>query len=406
MNKAKILYIDDEEINLHNFSLSFEDDFEVLTTDSALKGLELFQQHNDIAVIIADQRMPGMNGVEMLTKIYTTDPDPIRIILTGYTDPTDIIQAINQGHIHQYINKPWSFERFRIILRQAIDKFNLTKENKRLIHELEDKNQALRDAVQQLAEELKLRNNLERMKREAEIKMMSQAKMASIGQISTGMAHEINQPLTYIKIVLESTARDLEEHNLDEQELQHDIEESQKQVNRITFIIDHLRTFGRNNNNELDNVHLPTAMENALILFHEKIKRRGITMQVNKPKNLPLITANLCKLEQVFTNLLQNSIDALGGRTKPTISVTFQQKNSQIITKFSDTGTGIPTDVTAIKEKIFEPFFTTKEPGKGTGLGLSIAYGIITDFNGTIECHTSTGQGCSFLIYLPIANNS
>jgi C4-dicarboxylate-specific signal transduction histidine kinase len=103
----------------------------------------------------------------------------------------------------------------------------------------------------------------------------------------------------------------------------------------------------------------------------------------------------------MFTNLLQNSIDALEGMTAPTITISFRQEDDQIITNFSDSGKGLPAH---LAEKIFEPFFTTKDTGKGTGLGLSIVYGIISEFKGTIECDASPGKGCSFLISLPISN--
>ena len=402
MTRAKILYIDDEEINLNNFAMSFEDDFEVLTAISGSKGLELFKQHKDIAVIVADQRMPGMSGVEMLTKIYQKDPDPIRIILTGYIDPDDIILAINKGHIHQYINKPWNINKVRIILLQAVEKYNLTKENKRLIRELEDRNKALQVANQQLADDLELQEKLERQNRESELKMMAQARLASLGQISTGIAHEINQPLTYIKISLEATARDIKNHSLNELELQRDLQESLKQINRISLIIDHLRTFGRSNCDNISKMSLPAALDSALILFKQKIKNKNMTLKIDCPPDLPMVNANICKLEQVFTNLLQNSIDALEDQGDREISVSFHQNKDQVVTKFADNGPGIALETV---DKIFEPFFTTKETGKGTGLGLSIIYGIISEFKGTIECQSTPREGCAFLITLPIAGN-
>ncbi len=406
MGKPKILYVDDEKINLSNFSMSFEDDFEIITAESGFDGLKLFKEHNDIAVIVADQRMPGMNGVEMLAQIYSINPDPIRIIITAYIDPNDIIQAINKGHIHQYINKPWSIEQVHIILTQAVEKFCLAKENKRLLRELADSNQALKIANQELTRNLELQKKLEIKKRNAEISMMSQAKMASLGQIATGIAHEINQPLTYIKIAIECTARDLADHSIDEVELQKDLQESQHQINRITRIIDHLRTFGHQNNNDLEAVNISVALEGALILFNEKIRIKGINLELNVPEDLPMITANLCKLEQIFTNLIQNSIDALENIQNPEISISFEYhrsndpKNDRIITTFYDSGEGPPKDM---MEKIFEPFFTTKDTGKGTGLGLSIVYGIVNEFNGSIKCQTSANQGCEFIISLPVA---
>ncbi|VAW34045.1 hypothetical protein MNBD_DELTA03-1631 [hydrothermal vent metagenome] len=398
MAKAKILYVDDEEINLSNFTASFKDEFEVIPAISGNEGLEIFKADHDIAVIVADQRMPGISGVEMLTRIYEMNPDPIRIILTGYINPQDIILAINQGHIHQYINKPWNIDQVRSILLQAIDKYQLTKENKRLLKVLAEKNEALQAANQQLIADIELQARLEHQNRENEIKMMSQAKMASLGQIATGIAHEINQPLTFIKIALESTARDIENQTLNFDELLEDINESQKQIRRITLIIDHLRTFGRNNSDELNPVNMPEALDSALILFKQKIKAGGVELLITGADNLPLVYANISKLEQVFTNLIQNSMDTLEDVDNGRIEVAFQQRDGQLITRFIDNGMGMPPD---IREKVFEPFFSTKETGRGTGLGLSIIYGIICELNGTIDCESAPGQGCVFTISLP-----
>ncbi len=399
MAKVKILYIDDEKINLSNFTASFEGEFEVITAISGNEGLEIFKSCHDIAVVVADQRMPGMSGVEMLTRIYEMDPDPIRIILTGYINPQDIIQAVNQGHIHQYINKPWNIDQVRSILFQAIDKYQLTKENKRLLTVLAEKNKALQTANEQLIADIELQAQLERQNRENEIKMMSQAKMASLGQIATGIAHEINQPLTFIKIALESTGRDIENQALNLDELLEDINESQKQIRRITLIIDHLRTFGRNGSNELNPVNVPEALDSALILFKQKIKAGGVELRITKADNLPLVHANIPKLEQVFTNLIQNSMDALEDMDNGRIEVDFQQRDGQLITRFIDNGHGMTPEV---REKIFEPFFSTKETGRGTGLGLSIIYGIVSELNGIIDCESAPGRGCAFTISLPV----
>ncbi len=399
MTKAKILYIDDEKINLSNFAASFKDEFEVITAISGNEGLEIFRANHDIAVIVADQRMPGMSGVEMLTRIYEMDTDPIRIILTGYINPQDIILAINQGHIHQYINKPWNIDQVRSILCQAVDKYQLTRENKRLLKVLAGKNEALQAANKQLIADIDLQARLERQNREAEIKMMSQAKMASLGQIATGIAHEINQPLTFIKIALESTARDVENQALNITELLEDINESQKQIRRITQIIDHLRTFGRNGSDERNPVNMPEALDCALILFKQKIKAGGVELRITGADNLPLVYANISKLEQVFTNLIQNSMDALEDVGNGCIDVDFQSRDQQLITRFTDNGQGMAPEV---REKVFEPFFSTKETGRGTGLGLSIIYGIVSELNGVIDCESTPGQGCTFTITLPV----
>jgi len=398
MSKPKILYADDEEINLSHFVMFFEHEFEILTALNGREALNIFTAQQDVAVVVSDQRMPEMTGVKLLSEIYQINPDPIRIILTAYADINDITEAINLGHIYQYVQKPWKFEELYVVLRQAVDKYHLLQENKQLIVLLDEKNRLLTAANQQLAADLALQQTLEHQRREAEVKMLSQAKLASLGEIATGIAHEINQPLTYIQIILQSTGRDIERGDLDLNELTADINESTKQIRRITHIINHLRTFGRNDSGDMETLSLPAILNDTLILYREKLRINSISLDAPDAPILPLIHGNATQLEQVFINLLQNALDAVSSATEPTIAIHFAHQNGMVITTFSDNGCGLDEQVAT---KIFEPFFTTKPIGKGTGLGLSIVYGIIADHGGTIECQSQPGQGCRFVISLP-----
>lgn len=398
MAKPKILYADDEEINLSHFVMFFEHDFEILTAANGREALDLFTAHPDLALVISDQRMPEMTGVKLLSEIYQINPDPIRIILTAYADVNDITEAINQGHIYQYVQKPWQFEELHRVLQQAVDKYRLLQENKKLIVLLDEKNKLLTAANQQLAADLALQQKLEHQRREAEVKMLSQAKLASLGEIATGIAHEINQPLTYIQIILQSAERDIERGDLDLKELTADIRESTRQVRRITNIINHLRTFGRADSESMTDLALPAIFNETLILYREKLRINSITLETSSAEDLPLIHGNATQLEQVFINLIQNAIDAVAGTATPTITVGFAHQDGMVRSTFTDTGCGMEEQLVS---KIFEPFFTTKPIGKGTGLGLSIVYGIIVDHGGTIECHSHPGQGCQFVISLP-----
>lgn len=141
--KLKLLYVDDEGINLSNFSMTFQDDYEVITCLSAAEALACFDQHGDIAIVVADQRMPEMTGVELLERICERAPDTIRIILTAYVVSDDIIDAINRGQVYRYILKPWDDRELRLSLEQAGEKYLLIRHNKELLQELEEANAAL-----------------------------------------------------------------------------------------------------------------------------------------------------------------------------------------------------------------------------------------------------------------------
>uniref|UniRef100_UPI004055B7FE response regulator n=1 Tax=Candidatus Electrothrix sp. TaxID=2170559 RepID=UPI004055B7FE len=132
MSKLKILYVDDEKVNLTNFVIAFMSRYQVHTACSGQKALEIFENNDDIAIVVTDQRMPGMTGIELLQHIKKKNKDVIRIILTAYTEVGEIIAAINKGHIYQYIVKPWNESDLLQILDKAAENFLLVRENKRL----------------------------------------------------------------------------------------------------------------------------------------------------------------------------------------------------------------------------------------------------------------------------------
>ncbi len=238
----------------------------------------------------------------------------------------------------------------------------------------------------------------EKMRQDLEIKALAQSKLASLGEIATGVAHEINQPLSYIKVIYESTLRDCEQNNIDANELVSDFREALRQVNRITKIVNHLRTFGRNIPSSYEPVSLPKVLESTLLLVRAKLKIQGITFIEEIQDSLPLVQGNFVNLEQVCINLLQNSINALSDHENGIIRISMHNSKESVAIVCADNGPGIPKE---IQDKIFEPFFTTKEVGKGTGIGLSIVFGIIRDHGGSITFDSNLGEGTTFIINLP-----
>jgi signal transduction histidine kinase/CheY-like chemotaxis protein len=138
LKTLKLLYVDDEKINLSNFKIAFNRQYQIITADSGQQALDIFKAHDDIAIVVADQRMPGMTGVELLSAIKILNEDVVRIILTAYTEAPDIIDAINKGNIYHYIVKPWKETQLLQLLEKASEKFLLVIENKRLVRDLEN----------------------------------------------------------------------------------------------------------------------------------------------------------------------------------------------------------------------------------------------------------------------------
>jgi C4-dicarboxylate-specific signal transduction histidine kinase len=271
--------------------------------------------------------------------------------------------------------------------------------NKKLLVELARKNAELTEIADQLRRELECREKEEALRRSIEVKMLGQSKLASLGEMATGVAHEINQPLSFIKIMMQATKRDFKEGQFDAKEFAGELDELLAQIKRIEIITRHLQTFGRKSGSEFEHIQLPQVLDNALIPVGHRLKKAGIALDVEIEKDLQQVKGVATKLEQVFINLICNAVDALENVKEKKLAIRFSRQNGAVVVTLADNGCGMPGEVTA---KMFEPFFTTKEVGKGTGLGLAIVYGIMYEHNGTISCHSKPGEGTSFVLSLPV----
>jgi response regulator RpfG family c-di-GMP phosphodiesterase len=150
MAPFRILFVDDEEINLLNFRMIFQDRYEIFTALSGEEALDIFNSTPDIGLVISDQIMSGISGVEMLSTIYEIDPDPIRILLTAHSQIEYVLDAINRGKIYQYLLKPWDTSELNRVIDRAKDLYQLKKLNSSLSEELAEKNRTLELANQKL----------------------------------------------------------------------------------------------------------------------------------------------------------------------------------------------------------------------------------------------------------------
>ncbi len=245
---------------------------------------------------------------------------------------------------------------------------------------------------------------LEEERNRIQLKMLSTSKMATLGEIATGIAHEINQPLTYISSFIQGLLSDLRDDTVNVDEISKELQISYKQIGRIVDIIQHLRTFGRRNELMMTPLSIETVLNNTLLLLGERIRLKNIHFTKNIFGNIPMISGNANQLEQVFINLFQNAMDSLSdgaGNSEIGVDVTSDRSDETVVVRFKDNGVGIKQELI---DKIFEPFFTTKEIGKGIGLGLSIVYGIIQEHNGTITCESDVDRGAEFTIKIPAVN--
>ncbi|NJD22446.1 MAG: PAS domain S-box protein [Melioribacter sp.] len=220
-------------------------------------------------------------------------------------------------------------------------------------------------------------------------------KLAVIGQIAAGVAHEIGNPLTSISSLVQILQRKSQDSFMNEQ-----LVNIKENIDRITKIVRELVDFSRPPSYETSNQDVTDVIKTALGIVKYDKRVRKVNFETELKTNLPNVNIAADQLLQVFVNILINALDAIKGNGIITVKSNFDLKNIYI--ELSDNGCGMDN---ATLEKIFDPFFTTKEVGKGTGLGLSVSYGIINRFNGEIKVKSKINKGSTFTIVLPIQNN-
>ncbi len=244
---------------------------------------------------------------------------------------------------------------------------------------------------------------------EAEQQLIQASKMATLGEMATGVAHELNQPLAVIKTASRFFIKKVRNKEpIPEHIISTMAEEIDSHVDRASRIINHMREFGRKSDRKLDSISINDVLRKTSEIFSQQLKARGIDVVWDLADHLPPVNADSNRLEQVFINLLINARDAIEDKVQASpylkgekkIYLTSRRRDGKVQVEVRDTGKGIPNTLIG---KIFEPFFTTKEVGKGTGLGLSISYQIIKDFGGTIRARSPEGEGAAFTISFPAA---
>ncbi|MBM3106530.1 PAS domain S-box protein [Pseudomonas sp. V1] len=233
--------------------------------------------------------------------------------------------------------------------------------------------------------------------------LMQSAKMATLGEMATGLAHEINQPLNVMRMAVVNALKRLENGDVQIDYLQDKLKRIDAQVLRASRVVDHMRVFGRRSAVEPQLFEPWQAADGALSLLADGLRGKGVELRVTKPQAQCLVSGHQDQLEQVLINLLVNARDALLARREqhrqlqPWISLRMEVDEPQVRILVEDNGAGIEP---RLLERIFEPFFTTKPVGVGTGLGLSVSYGIVNAMGGCLSVKNST-EGARFCIELP-----
>jgi PAS domain S-box-containing protein len=242
-----------------------------------------------------------------------------------------------------------------------------------------------------MREILQMRKDLE----EAHLQLVQSEKIASVGRMAAGVAHEINNPLSGILIFAELLKGNLK----DDSQNSKDIQEIIDQTLRCKKIVAELLEFSRQSVGKVSSFSVQEMIDKSLNILVNQAIFQNITVQKKIERNMPDIAGDAGQLQQVFTNLFVNAADAMEGKGKLTIEGAYDQGNNRFVLSVSDTGPGIPEK---LKEKIFDIFFSTKPVGKGTGLGLSICQNIVKLHGGSIVVETPSEGGTKFIVYLPL----
>jgi len=249
-----------------------------------------------------------------------------------------------------------------------------------------------------------LEQKVEERSRELEAsqkQLMQAGKLASIGELASGVAHELNNPASIILMRANRLSQEIEQRELST-EAREDVQVIERQVEKISRIVSGLLTFSRRSTSAKREVDCNDVVHRTVPLIEDMARHRGVELTLELDASLPLVEADSAQLEQVVLNLINNALDAMpeGGRISFRSGLIEKSgREKWVCVEVEDTGDGIAEEHLS---RVFDPFFTTKEVGQGTGLGLSISYGIMEEHGGAIRVDSRSGEGTCFKLYLPV----
>jgi two-component system NtrC family sensor kinase len=274
---------------------------------------------------------------------------------------------------YDFIQKPFNIEELIALVEKCLEK------------------SGLRTVIQELREAKK---KLE----ETQAQLVQSEKLASIGQLAAGVAHELNNPMSGI---MGFTQLLLDDKTLSEQQ-RHDLETIYTQSQRCRTIIQNLLQFSRRQDPKKAELDLGAVLQATVDLIKYEFPSSGIALVTRIPTGLPHVLGDPQQLQQVFLNLLVNARQAMDGRPESQVSIEASPEAGQVVIQIQDNGPGIAKEIMG---KVFDPFFTTKPVGQGTGLGLSICHGIVQQHQGTIDVESDGSTGTTFIIRLPVKSD-
>ncbi|MEE3622674.1 ATP-binding protein [Nitrospirillum sp. BR 11752] len=423
MRRSRLLVVDDSPTYLLFITAQLQEDgHEVVGVSGGREALDRIERERFDCVVV-DLVMPEMSGTELCQHLDRMRRQHDRlfqiIILTSRDNKEDMMRGLEAG-ADDFVGKASESEILKARIRALLRRKFLHEENLRITSEFRDKEMELertRDERRIAQERAAMAEALERSHAELEeayrelqdtqSQLVQAAKMASLGALVAGIAHELNNPLAFVGNHLGTIARCLENitpeiHGHLSEKGGRDLEKMRQRlaatrlgIDRVEDLVVKLRTFSRLDEAEVKEVEIEDSLESVLTLLQHKLSERIVVeRKYAGPKR---ITCQPGPLNQVLMNVVGNAIDAIDGAG--TITLETARNGPMFRLSVRDTGHGIPA---AIRDRICEPFFTTKPVGSGTGLGLSISYSIIQRHRGRLEFHSEEGQGTEVVIEIPL----
>jgi signal transduction histidine kinase len=382
----KVLIADDEPDMLRFLKSQLQAQYQVI---EAVDGQQAVEKGSQFLpdIILLDMMMPEKDGLQACKELRERTPTqsiPI-ILLTARADEETKLAALSAG-ASDFLPKPFSTTELHVRIKNLVESFDYQRK-------LSKQNNVLENTIDQL--------------KETESQLVQTEKLASLGRMSAGIIHEINNPLNFATTGL-FTLRKKAQHVAPEEraeysEILKDVEDG---IARVKTIVSDLRSFSHHENEQVDIVPVSDLVTSSLrFLSHEYKDKVEISQNVEPGQT---IRANKNKLIQVFVNIVQNALDALKEKEfpageKPTITIDGRSAGGKSLLIIRDNGLGIASHV---MDKIFDPFFTTKDVGQGMGLGLSICYRIVQEYDGRILVKSEPGKFCEFTLEFPAERQS
>lgn len=367
--KGRVLVVDDGQEVRSAVNVALREDFDVASAENLARGRELLES-GGFDVVFLDLMLPDGNGLDLLEELRARDQELAIVVITAHGTLENAIRALNQGASF-YLQKPFRRESVLACARQMADRTRLLRENRKLMRDL--------------------RATLDDLKH-SQVELVKNEKLAAVGRLAAGMAHEINNPLQAVIGFADLLAR-----TVDEERSRSDLRMITANAERIRRIVRGMMAFGRAGGGPRQAVAVNEVLRRAL----EEALRESLPRHVSIHEDLdpqdPEVQANESYLQQVFLNILINALQAMpaGGE----LNMRSRVEGRTVVVRVSDTGVGIGREQQA---RVFDPFYTTRQTGDGVGLGLSIAYGIIKDYGGHIELESEPGRGTSLTVRLPL----